>query len=46
MKDPRTTAHKTVGWAALAYGAFTALSIIGPLLLQRLWAKHSHHRGW
>lgn len=28
--------RKTMTWAALAYGAFTALSVIGPIVLERL----------
>ena len=39
MKDNKATARKTIGWAALAYGAFTALSIIGPIILERLWSR-------
>lgn len=37
--DQKATMRKTIGWAALAYGAFTALSIIGPILLDRLWSR-------
>jgi hypothetical protein len=40
MKDDKTTMRKTIGWAALAYGAFTAISIIGPLLLDKLWSRN------
>jgi hypothetical protein len=39
MKDNKTTMRKTIGWAALAYGAFTAISIIGPIILDRLWSR-------
>ena len=28
MKDSKSTMRKTIGWATLAYGAFTAISII------------------
>ena len=40
MKDNKATMRKTIGLAALAYGAFTAISIIGPILLERLSSKH------
>ena len=39
MKDNKATMRKTIGWASLAYGAFTAISIIGPLILERLWSR-------
>ncbi|HEY6539414.1 MAG TPA: hypothetical protein VIZ18_00675 [Ktedonobacteraceae bacterium] len=39
MKDNKATMRKTMGWAALAYGAFTAISIIGPIILERLWSR-------
>ncbi len=39
VKDNTSTMHKTIGWVSLAYGAFTAISIIGPLLLERLWSR-------
>jgi hypothetical protein len=39
MKDNKATMRKTIGLAALAYGAFTAISIIGPILLDRLWSR-------
>ncbi|HEY6409942.1 MAG TPA: hypothetical protein VIY29_20995 [Ktedonobacteraceae bacterium] len=39
MKDNKSTMRKTIGWAALAYGAFTAISIIGPIILDRLWSR-------
>jgi hypothetical protein len=39
MKDNKSTMRKTIGWISLAYGAFTAISIIGPLLLERVWSK-------
>ena len=39
MKDSKSTMRKTIGWATLAYGAFTAISIIGPILLERLWLR-------
>ena len=39
MKDNKGTMRKTMGWAALAYGAFTAISIIGPIVLDRLWSR-------
>jgi len=36
VKNHKSTMRKTIGWASLAYGAFTAISIIGPILLERL----------
>ncbi|HKV58564.1 MAG TPA: hypothetical protein VJO32_09780 [Ktedonobacteraceae bacterium] len=39
MKDNKATMRKAIGWASLAYGAFTAISIIGPILLERLWSQ-------
>jgi hypothetical protein len=39
VKDHKKSMRKTIGWASLAYGAFTAISIIGPLLLERLWSR-------
>jgi len=40
MKDNKAAMRKTIGLASLAYGAFTAISIIGPIVLERLWSKH------
>ena len=40
MKDNKSTMRKTMGLAALAYGAFTAISIIGPIILERLWSRN------
>ncbi len=39
MKDNKSTMRKTIGCASLAFGAFTAISIIGPILLERLWSR-------
>ena len=39
MKDSKSTMRKTIGWATLAYGASTAISIIRPILLERLWSR-------
>ncbi len=39
MKDNKSTMRKTIGWVSLAYGAFTAISIIGPLFLERVWSR-------
>jgi hypothetical protein len=39
VKDNTSTMRKTIGWVSLAYGAFTVISIIGPLLLERLWSR-------
>ena len=39
MSDQKTTMRKTIGWAAVAYGAFTALSVVGPILLERFWGQ-------
>lgn len=39
MKEQQSSMRKTLAWASLAYGAFTAISIIGPLILERLWSR-------
>lgn len=39
MKEQKMSARKTLSWAAIAYGAFTAISVIGPILLERRWAR-------
>ncbi|HYX50348.1 MAG TPA: hypothetical protein VE843_11430 [Ktedonobacteraceae bacterium] len=39
MKENTSTRRKTLGWAAVAYGAFTAISVIGPILLERFWFR-------
>jgi hypothetical protein len=40
MKDNKSAMRKAIGWASLAYGAFTAISIIGPIILERVWSRH------
>ncbi|WP_277988669.1 hypothetical protein [Ktedonosporobacter rubrisoli] len=37
--DKKPPVAKTIAWAYAAVTAFTALSIVGPLLLERLWKK-------
>ena len=39
QKDNKSTMRKTIGWVTLAYGAFTTISIIGPILLERVWSR-------
>jgi hypothetical protein len=39
MKDNKSSMRKTIGWTSLAFGAFTAISIIGPILLEKLWSR-------
>jgi hypothetical protein len=39
VKDNKSTMRKTIGWASVAFGAFTAISIIGPILLEWLWKR-------
>ncbi len=39
MKEDTSTMRKTIGWAAVAYGAFTALSVVGPIVLERFWSR-------
>jgi hypothetical protein len=39
MKDHPSTMRKTIGWAALAYGAFTIISVVGPIVLERFWSR-------
>ena len=31
--------RKTLTWVGVAYGAFTALSVIAPLVLDKLWKR-------
>ena len=31
--------RKTLTWATVAYGAFTALSVIAPIVLDKLWKR-------
>jgi len=31
--------RKAITWASLAYGAFTSLSILGPIILDRIWNR-------
>lgn len=38
-KENKSTMRKTIGWAAVAYGVFTAISVVGPILLDRLWSR-------
>ena len=40
MKDSKSTMHKTIGCTTLAYSAFTTISIIGPIILERFWSRH------
>jgi hypothetical protein len=40
MKQNKATMRKTIGWVSLAYGAFTAISVIGPIILGRFWSRH------
>jgi hypothetical protein len=35
----RADMRKTLTWATVAYGAFTALSVIGPIVLNKLWKR-------
>lgn len=39
MKENKSTIRKTIGWAAVAYGAFTAISVVAPILLERFWSR-------
>ena len=45
MERQKSTMRKTIGWAGVAYGAFTALSIIGPIVLDRIWSKARQNNG-
>ena len=38
-KENKSTMHKTIGWAAVAYGAFTTIAVVGPILLERFWSR-------
>ena len=37
--DNKSQFRKAITWASLAYGAFTALSILGPIILDRIWSR-------
>jgi hypothetical protein len=39
MKDHPSTMRKTIGWASLAYGVFTIISVVGPIVLERVWSR-------
>ncbi|HVU68860.1 MAG TPA: hypothetical protein VHD63_17120 [Ktedonobacteraceae bacterium] len=45
MERQKSTMRKTIGWASVAYGAFTALSIIGPIVLDRIWSRAKQNGG-
>lgn len=42
MSDQKSAMRKTIRWASVAYGVFTALSVIGPILLERFWERRKH----
>jgi hypothetical protein len=31
--------RKTLTWASAIFGAFTAISVIGPIILDRIWKR-------
>jgi len=39
MKDQKSAMRKSLALAGIAYTAFTAISVLGPLLLERLWKR-------
>ena len=39
MKENTSTMRKTLGWAAVAFGAFTVISVVGPIVLERFWSR-------
>lgn len=39
MSDNKSGRRKAIVWASIAYGAFTAISIIGPIILDRVWKR-------
>jgi hypothetical protein len=39
MKENTSTMRKTIEWASLAYGAFTIISVVGPIVLERFWSR-------
>jgi hypothetical protein len=44
MKDQKSAMRKSLTLAGIVYAAFTAISVVGPLLLERLWKqKRSLH---
>ncbi len=34
--------RKTLTWASAIFGAFTAISVIGPIILERIWKRSSY----
>ncbi|HJT56076.1 MAG TPA: hypothetical protein VJ761_06260 [Ktedonobacteraceae bacterium] len=39
MKDNKSARRKSLTVATIAYAAFTALSVIGPIVLDRVWKR-------
>ncbi|HEX6553152.1 MAG TPA: hypothetical protein VF026_10355 [Ktedonobacteraceae bacterium] len=39
MSEKKTPFRKTLTWAAVAYGAFTTLSVVVPIVLDKIWNK-------
>jgi hypothetical protein len=39
MNNNKLQFRKAITWASLAYGAFTAISILGPIILDRIWHR-------
>lgn len=44
MNENKSARRKTLTWAAIAYTAFTALSVIGPIVLGRVWKRRDSNK--
>ena len=45
MNNNKQQFRKAITWTSLAYGAFTALSILGPIILDRIWNRPRDESG-
>lgn len=39
MSEKKSAFRKTLTWASVAYAGFTALSVIVPIVLDKVWNK-------
>ena len=44
MNENKSARRKTLTWATIAYAAFTALSVIGPIILDRAWKRRDTNK--
>jgi hypothetical protein len=42
MNENRSAFRKALAWASFAYGTFTAISVVGPIILDRIWNRTRH----